>query len=120
MTIYDGQFRGNILVIGKTSCGKTYFLQKLALNNFFGKILKTEWLSGIEISKSREAETQSRFINKVEFHRAGDVEKLKIEIFKLRTEDLIDGHNVNISNSIFGEKKENGSSYCYERRLRYS
>ena len=34
-SIYDGQFLGNILVVGKTGCGKTYFLQKLALNKFF-------------------------------------------------------------------------------------
>ena len=32
--IYDGQFGGNILVVGKTDCGKTYFVQKLGLNNF--------------------------------------------------------------------------------------
>ena len=38
--IYDGQFRGNILVVRKTGCGKTHFLQKLAVNNFFWKINK--------------------------------------------------------------------------------
>ena len=61
MTIYDGQFRRNVLVVGKTGCRKTYFLQKLGLNNFFGKTVKTEWVSGIEIIKSREAEIQSCF-----------------------------------------------------------
>ena len=50
MSIYDGQFRGNVLVVGKTGCGETYFLQKLGLYNFFGKIVKTEWVSWIEIS----------------------------------------------------------------------
>ena len=40
--IYDGQFRGNIIVVGKIECGKTCFLQRLALNNFFGKLVKTE------------------------------------------------------------------------------
>ena len=53
MTIYDGQFGGNILVVGRTGCGKTCFLQKLGLNNFFGKLVKTEWVSGIEISEAR-------------------------------------------------------------------
>ena len=47
MTIYDLQFRGIIFVVGRTGCGKTYFLQKLGLNNLFGKIVKTEWVSGI-------------------------------------------------------------------------
>ena len=37
--IYDEQFRGNILVVGKTGCGKTYFSQKLGLNKFFGKLV---------------------------------------------------------------------------------
>ena len=36
--IYDGQFRNNILVVGKTGCRKTHFLQKLAVNKFFGKL----------------------------------------------------------------------------------
>ena len=30
--IYDGQFRGNILVLGRTDSGKTYYIQQLALN----------------------------------------------------------------------------------------
>ena len=36
---YNGQFRGNILIVGRTGCGKTTFL---GLNNFFGNIIKTE------------------------------------------------------------------------------
>ena len=31
--IYDAQFRGNILIVGKTGCEKTRFVQKLGLNN---------------------------------------------------------------------------------------
>ena len=57
-SIYDGQFRGNILVVGKTECGKTYFLQKLRLNKFFGKLVKTKWVTSIEIDEQREAEIQ--------------------------------------------------------------
>ena len=40
-SIYDGQFHGNILVVGRTGCGKTTFLEKLGLNDFFGDIIKT-------------------------------------------------------------------------------
>ena len=29
-----GQFNGNILVVGRTGCGKTTFLEKLAINKF--------------------------------------------------------------------------------------
>ena len=55
-SIYDGQFRRNTLVVGKTGCGKTYFLQKLRYNKFFGKLFKTEWVTDIEIDEQREAE----------------------------------------------------------------
>ena len=41
-SIYDGQFRSNILVVDRTGCGRTTFLEKLGLNNFFGNIIKTE------------------------------------------------------------------------------
>ena len=41
-SIYNGQFSGNVLVVGKIGCGKTYFLQKLGLNKFFGNLVKTE------------------------------------------------------------------------------
>ena len=44
-SIYDGQFYGNILVVGRTGCGKTTFLEKLGLNDFFCDIIKTEWIS---------------------------------------------------------------------------
>ena len=105
MKIYDGQFRGNILVVGRTGCGKTYFLQKLGLNNFFGKIVKTGWVSRIEISEAREAKIQSCFSNEVEFHYAPDVDSLKslIETFKLRTEDIIE--NDSDEDSVYGENK---------------
>ena len=39
-SIHDSQFRGNVLVVGKTGCGKTTFLQKLGLYIFLEKLLK--------------------------------------------------------------------------------
>ena len=30
--IYNSQFNGNILLVGRTGCGKTIFLEKLAIN----------------------------------------------------------------------------------------
>ena len=107
MPIYDGQVRGNVLVVGRAGCGKTYFLQKLGLHNFFGNIVKTEWVSGIEISESKEAEIQSCFDNKVEFHPVSHADELKklIKTFKLRTEDLIEQDDVNINETIYGEKR---------------
>ena len=106
-SIYDGQFRGNVFVVGKTGCGKTTFLQKLGINNFFGKILKTEWISGIDIDKEREAEIQSCFENEVEIHIAIEPDELDslLETFKLRTFDLA-GDDVGVNNSLFGGNKK--------------
>ena len=104
-SIYNGQFYGNILVVGRTGCGKTTFLEKLGLNNFFGNIIKTEWISGIEIDKQREAEIQSYFSNETEVHVAKGQDELDslIETFKLRSrKESNDNDNVNNS---FGEIK---------------
>ena len=101
-SIYDGRFHGNILVVGKTACKKTYSLQKLWLNKFFSKLVKTEWVTGIENDEQRETEIQSCFSNKVGIHLATESDDLVslIEKFKLRTRDITN----NESNSVFGEK----------------
>ena len=38
-SIYNGQFSGNILVVGKTGSGKTTFLEKLGIKFFFGNLV---------------------------------------------------------------------------------
>ena len=81
---------------------KDTFFTKLAVNRFFGKLIKRECVSGIDIDKRREAETQSCFNNEVKFHKnIKEPDELVdlIEKFKLRTIDLID----NINESVFGE-----------------
>ena len=75
-SVYDDQFRGNVLFVGKTGCSKMTFLQRLGLHNFFGKIVKTEQVSGIEIDEKREAEIQSCFDNEVEICIAKEPDKL--------------------------------------------
>ena len=69
-SICDGQFGGNILVVGRTGCEKTIFLEKLGINKFFGDLVKAEWISGIDIDKKREAKIQSCFSNETEVHIA--------------------------------------------------
>ena len=98
--IYDGQFRGNILVVGRTGCGKTTFLEKLGLNNFFGYII-IEWISSIDIDKKREAEIQSYFSNETEIHIAKEPDELDslIETFKLQP------HEETVNNSFDENKK---------------
>ena len=95
-SIYDGQFYGDILVVGRTGCGKTTFLEKLGLNNFFGNILKTEWISGTDIDKKREVEIQSCFNNKTDVHIAKEQDELDSlnETFKLQSrEETVDNSN---------------------------
>ena len=95
-SIYDGQFYGDILVVGGTGCGKTTFLEKLGLNNFFGNILKTEWISGTDIDKKREVEIQSCFSNETDVHIAKEQDELDSlnETFKLQSrEETVDNSN---------------------------
>ena len=59
---------GNVLIIGRTDCGKIYFTQKLAVNKFFGKLKRVEWVLYINLDKGREAEIESCFSCDVDFH----------------------------------------------------
>ena len=108
--VYDGKFSGNILVVGRTECGKTTFVQKLALNNFFGDLKKVNWISGIGLSKRREAEIKSNFSCEVRFFDPIDQDGFtdKLEEFKLesdREKKYNNEDNNNIKNvNIFGEK----------------
>ena len=103
--IYDGRFKGNILVLGRTECGKTSFVQKLALYDFFGKLKNTKWISGIRLSGSREAEIESNFSCEISFFYPNDNNELGdlLEEFKLEveTEETTDKDNDNVN--IFGE-----------------
>ena len=104
---YDGKFIGNILVLGRTECGKTTFIQNLGINNFFGELKKVKWVSGIRLNKTREAEIESNFNCEVNFSHPSDKEELaeKIEEYKLESESENDNDNfVNVN--IFGENKK--------------
>ena len=102
--IYSGKFNGNILFVGRTGCGKTTFLEKLAINKFFGSIIKTEWVSGIEIDTAREAQIQSCFDNPTQIYTATEKDTLEglIELFKSNA--MEENENVNISSG-YGEEK---------------
>ena len=101
--IYNGKFRGNILVLGRTECGKTSFVQKLALYDFFGKLKNAKWVSGIQLNEIREAEIESNFSCDISFFYPNDINELAdlIEEFKLEVETE-ETENENVT--IFGEK----------------
>ena len=102
--IYDGQFRGNVLIAGKTRCEKIYFMQKLAINDFFWVNVKAECVSSIELTPTRETETQSSFNCDVEFRYPKTLERFddSIEDFKLKTIEDTDSINENE----YGEDKK--------------
>ena len=53
--IYDGKFQGNILIVGRTGCGKATFIQKLGKIRMFGEeITDVFWVSKIRLTKERE------------------------------------------------------------------
>ena len=102
--IYNGRFKGNILVLGRTECGKTSFVQKLALYDFFGTLKNAKWISGIKLNESREAEIESNFSCETSFYYPNDVNELAdlLEEFKLEVEtEKTDKQNNNVN--IFGE-----------------
>ena len=102
--VYDGKCSGNILIVGRIECGKTTFVQKLALNNFFGDLKKVKWISGIRLSKRREAEIESNFSCEVKFSYPIDEDEFadKLEEFNLESESENNSENNNVN--VFGEK----------------
>ena len=105
---YDGQFRGNILIVGRIGCGKTTFMQKLALNNFFGVLKKAEWVSYIPLTSKREAEIASDFSCPIDFWYPCTPDELidLLEEFKQksRSEDEEVSESRSAVKIVFGEK----------------
>ena len=78
---YSSKFSGNVLIKRRTECGKTTFIQKLALHKFFGKLKKAEWISGISLTKKREAEIQTNFSCEVKFYYPADKDEFNLMLF---------------------------------------
>ena len=84
---YDGKFEGNILIVGRTCCGKTTFVQNLGKNKLFGDIKKVYWISKTELSKDREENIRDCFTDQViEFDNPNNVEEFDdlLEMRRLR------------------------------------
>ena len=105
---YSTKFSGNVLIVGWTECGKTTFMQKLALHNFFGKLKKAEWISGITLTKKKEAEIQTNFSCEVEFYYPADEDEFDAILEKLKSKSRGDKETDNNDyetnvNNVFGE-----------------
>ena len=88
--VYDGKFSGNMLVVGRTGYGKTAFVQKLAMNKFFGELNKAEWVSFTKLDKQREAEIQFCFECELDFYYPRNKEQFEelLEYFKTKSNSL--------------------------------
>lgn len=72
---YDGTFSGNVLIVGRTGCGKTSFVQNLDKNQLFGDIKEVFWISKLELSTDRESNIRDCFENQdVQFNYPKNVE----------------------------------------------
>ena len=116
--IYNWKFVGNILIVGRAACGKTFFTQKLAVSNLFGKLKKTQWVSFIKLTKERETEIESCFACPVEFHYPQDQNDLKdlLDEFKQILKSDEPGNKNNVI--IFLVKKQHVTGLLHKRRFR--
>ena len=61
---YDVKFERNVLIVGKTGCGKTTFIQKLAQNKMFGNdIVNVFWVSKIYLDPDRQEAIRNCFVD---------------------------------------------------------
>ena len=82
--VYDANFKGNVLTVGRTGCRKTYFTRKLAVNKFFGKLKRVERVSYIDLTEERKAEIEYYFSCNVDFHYPKSIEQFEdlLEVFE--------------------------------------
>ena len=79
-------------------------MQRLALNNFFGKLKKAEWVSYIRLAKKREAEIHINFSCALDFWYPSSIEELDDLLEeKSRRKEISDDDSAAVNN-IFGEK----------------
>ena len=104
---YDGQFIGNILLVGRTGCVKTSFIQKLGRNNLFGKKIRdVYWISKIALSSKREDNIKESFIDrKVHFSYPEDLDEFNylIELLSQNKSEYIEndlGENIEMNKLI--------------------
>ena len=90
---YDGKFDGNILIVGRTGCGKTTFVQNLGKNKLFGDVKEVYWISKLELSKDREENIRDCFTDQVvKFDYPNNVEEFNdlLEMYRLKKAEYIE------------------------------
>ena len=66
-SICNRQFIGNVLVVGRTGCGKTQFLEKLGLNKVLVISLKQNGLVALILIKKERSKSNLILVTKQKF-----------------------------------------------------
>ena len=82
-----------ILIVGRTGCDKTTFVQNLGKNKLLGDLKEVYWISKIELSKDRKDNIRSCFTDQiVKFDYPNNVEKFDdlLETYRLKKVEYIE------------------------------
>ena len=93
--LYDGRFSGNILIVGRTGCGKRTFVRNLAKIQVFGDIKEVFWISTLQLSADRENNIRDCFENQdVQFNCPNNVEDFDylLEMCKRNKGDIVENN----------------------------
>ena len=101
---YDGKFNGNILVVGRTGCGKTTFIQHLGKNELFGTdITDVFWVSKIILSSETEDAIGESFENQdIRFNYPNDLDEFNYLLgnFTQEKSDYVDEDDEKIGGNL--------------------
>ena len=72
---FDAKFKGNFLLLWRSACDKTTFVQNLGKNKMFGEIKEVIWLWKIPLSKYRKNNICDCFVDEqIDFQYPDSVE----------------------------------------------
>ena len=100
-----------LLVVGRTECGKTTFIQNLWINSFWGFLKKVEWISGIELDAIGKLKFYGVFLV-TDFHYPKDKHNFEelLEQFKSRSNTAklneTDSTELNLYKNSFGKNRK--------------
>ena len=81
---YDTEFEGNILIVDRTGCEKTTFVQNLGKTKMFWEIKEIIWVPKIQLSKDRGNNIREFFADKeMDFKYPNNIHEL-LEYFQMQ------------------------------------
>ena len=98
---FDGEFERNILIVGRTGCVKTTFVENLGRSKLFRDIFEVYWISKITLSDDRENCIKDSFNNQDVYFNYPDVED--VEDFNYLIEGFMQ-RKANYVNNELGEE----------------